>query len=135
MKKINYNQELKGMIQVLETKKTLECEELKEQFHTIRESLKPANIIKNMFSKTLSSHSWIDNAMDSAIGLTTGYLSKKILVAGSGNIIRKMLGSIVQVGVTNVASRNADVIKSVGGSVLDLFLKKKITNTNHDEQQ
>jgi hypothetical protein len=59
------------------------------------------------------------------MGLLSGFLSKKIFVGASGNLIRKLLGSILQLGVTNVVAHNSDIIKSVGQAVLQHFFRKK----------
>jgi hypothetical protein len=62
------------------------------------------------------------------MGLATGYLSKKIFIGASGNKIRKLIGSIMQFGITNVVTQNSDAIKSFGRSLFQHFFHKKEKN-------
>jgi F0F1-type ATP synthase assembly protein I len=78
-----------------------------------------------------SSQDLIDNIPGTLIGLASGYLSKKIFTGGSGNIIRKLLGSILQFGITNVVAKNSDVIKSTGLAIFQHFLQKKVMNSKN----
>jgi hypothetical protein len=55
----------------------------------------------------------------------TGYLSKKIVIGSTNNPIKQILGYALQLGVTGVASKNADDIKSVvGGFISKIFSKR-----------
>jgi hypothetical protein len=63
------------------------------------------------------------------MGLTTGYLSKKLVVGFSGNIIRKLLGSILQLGVTNVVAQHPDSLKSLGQFIFQRIFHKKEKNS------
>jgi hypothetical protein len=64
------------------------------------------------------------------MGLLSGFLSRKIFVGTSGNLIKKLIGSVLQFGITNIVAQNSDVIKSVGQTVLHHFFRKKIMNSN-----
>src|SRR5512133_2127200 len=116
---------LKNAIQLLEAEQTVKEVLLKEQFHLTYESLKPVNIIKDTFKEVSSSPFLINNIIGAATGLASGYLSKKIVVAGSGNVFRKLLGSILQFGITNVVSRHPDGVRTIGQSILQLLFRKK----------
>jgi hypothetical protein len=63
------------------------------------------------------------------MGLLGGFLSKKIFVGPSGNLIRKFIGSILQFGVTSVVSQNSDVIRSLGQLLFQHFFHKKEMNS------
>jgi hypothetical protein len=68
----------------------------------------------------------MDSILGTATGLATGYLSRKIMMIGaSGNLFRKLLGSVMQLGVTNVVSQNPDKIKSIGQYIFQHILRKK----------
>jgi hypothetical protein len=121
--------ELKNTIRLLEVKQSINGRLLKEQFLLTYESLKPVNLIKSTLKEVTSSPFLIDNLAGSVIGLTTGYLSKKVVVGSSANLLRKLLGSIIQLGVTNIISRNSEAIESFGKSILQNLLSKKKTDT------
>jgi len=123
MKKQTKASALKEAIVLLETKRTLELELLKEQVQKTYESLKPMNQIKSMFHNAIESPKSENSLLDTAIGLTTGYLSKKVLTGGSINPVTRILGTLLQAIVTNVASKHSGPIKEAGGALLSRIFK------------
>ncbi len=114
---------LKEAIALLKKRQALELKELKDQLRITHESLKPINLLKGAFHQATSSKDIKNDIIDNVIGLASGFVSKKLFVAGSHNLIRNILGFAVQAGVTNVTSKNADVIKSLGEKGLQFVLK------------
>jgi hypothetical protein len=125
MQTITSSAGLKDAIQLLEVEQGIKGQLLKEQFYITYESLKPVNIIRHTLKEISSSPFLLDNIPGTAMGLLGGFLSKKIFVGASGNLLRKILGSFLQFGVTNVVAQNSEVIKSVGQAVLQHFFRKK----------
>ena len=117
--------ELKNEIQLLEVQQALEGELLIEQFYRTYESLKPVNLLKRSLSEVGSSPYLTDNIIGTAIGLATGYISKKIVVGGSGNLFRKLLGIMMQLGVTNSVAQHPGTIRLIGQFIYQQFLHKK----------
>ncbi|MGC1389531.1 MAG: hypothetical protein WA816_00685 [Bacteroidales bacterium] len=116
---------LKDAIQLLEIEQGIKGQLLKEQFYLTYESLKPVNLIKSTLKEISSSPYLIDNISGTAMGLLSGFLSKKIFVGTSGNLIRKLFGTILQFGITNVVAHNSDVIKSLGQALIQHVIRKK----------
>ena len=116
---------LKNAIQVMELEHEYKQQLLKEQFSLTYESLKPINLIKSTFHDVTSSPNLIDNILGATVGLATGYISRKIVVGGSVNLIRKLLGSVLQFGITNVVSQHPESIKSIGQFIYQYILRKK----------
>jgi len=121
---------LKNSILLLEAEQSIKSQLLKDQLFITYESLKPVNLIKHTLKEISSSPYLIDNISGSAMGLLSGFLSRKIFVGTSGNLLKKLIGSVLQFGVTNIVAQNSDVIKSVGQTVLHYFFRKKIMNSN-----
>jgi hypothetical protein len=63
------------------------------------------------------------------MGLATGYLSKKMFLGTSGNKIKRLIGAILQFGITNVVAQNSDSVKLFGRSLLQHFFRKREMNT------
>jgi hypothetical protein len=122
--------ELKDAIQLLEVEQAIKRQLLKEQFRITHESLKPINILRSTVKDIISSPSLPGNILGATIGLASGYLTKKIAVGFSGNIFRKLFGSLLQFGVTNVVAQHPDAIKSFGKFIIQHLAQKKETNTN-----
>jgi hypothetical protein len=131
MQNINSTAELKYAIELLEVEHVLKGRLLKEQFYLTYESLKPINVLKRTLKELTSSAYLIDNIPGTIMGLASGYLSKKLFTGGSGNIFRKLLGSLLQFGVTNVVAKNSESIKSTGLTIFQHFLQKKIMNSKN----
>ncbi|MEO8760108.1 MAG: hypothetical protein ABI388_03290 [Bacteroidia bacterium] len=114
----------------LKNKQTEELILVKEQFHVVYESVKPMNLIKSAFHDMTSSSDTKNGLVDSAIGLATGFLSKKLLFGSSINPIKNILGSVLQQAVSNIVANHAEGIKSKGANlILKLFNRKKDPGT------
>jgi hypothetical protein len=83
------------------------------------------NLLKHRLKEITSSPYMIDNISGGVMGLVSGFLSRKIFVGASGNLIRKLIGSFLQFGVTNVVAQNSSVIRSVGQAIFHHFFRKK----------
>lgn len=132
MQNITTIKDLKLAIQLLEVEQTIKKQLLNEQFHITYESLKPINIIKSTFKDIATSPSLTDNLLGTVIGLASGYLTKKLVIGVSGNIFKKLLGSVLQLGVTNVVSKHPDTIKSIGMAIFHSILRKR-EHLPHDQ--
>ena len=125
MQNINSVLELKYAIQVLEIEQNEKALKLKEQFYITFESLKPANLIMNTLKEVFTSPNLTGNIINTTIGMASGYLSKKLVVGGSSNIIKRILGSILEYGVSNLVAQHPDGIKSAGQMILQRIFGKK----------
>src|ERR1019366_2077018 len=106
--KINNISELDTAIKRLERKKLLLEENLKDDFHTLLESLKPANILKNTIHEIRESTEIKHNLFKVALGLGAGYFSGKLVVGKSAGIVKKALGTVLQYGITNFVAKKND---------------------------
>jgi hypothetical protein len=125
MQNITSAAELKDAIQLLEAEQSIKGQLLREQLFLTYEGLKPVNLLKNALKEISSTPYLIDNISGTAMGLLGGFLSKKIFVGASGNLIRKLFGSVLQIGVTNLVTQNSEIIKSVGQALIQHFFQKK----------
>jgi len=116
---------LKNAIQFLELEHEYKGQKLKEQFFIAFESFRPANLLKGTFNDLVTSPFLIENIIVNVLGMATGYLSKKIFIGASGNIIRKLFGSILQFGVTNAVDQHPDAVKSIVHSIFQHIFRKK----------
>ncbi len=121
MSKISSSAELKEAIQLLEIEQKIFRQELKEHVNVIKESLRPVNLIKSTMNEVASSDYIIDNMVGTALGIGTGYISRKLILGSSANPIRKLIGSALQLAVTTVTAK-----KMVPATMMGRFLFKKI---------
>lgn len=125
MESITTVNELKNAIQILELDHTVRKQLITEQVGLLSESLKLINLIKNNLQKIGSSPDMIDNILGVTVGLASGYISKKIITGGSAGTARKLLGSLLQLGVTTLIAQHPDTIKSIGQFIFRHFLKRR----------
>lgn len=125
MQKISSVTGLKNAIQLLEEEHAFNGRLLKEQFDFTIERLKPINLLKSSLHSIASSPGLLDNMLSTGVGLATGYLTKKIVVRASGNIFRKLIGSVLQLGVTNLVAHHPDAVRSFGRFIFQHTLSKK----------
>ncbi|HXU28442.1 MAG TPA: hypothetical protein VN698_14525 [Bacteroidia bacterium] len=108
----------------LENRRAHELKLLKEHFYIIHEELKPINLVKNTLKEMFSSPELKNNAIGNAMGLATGYLSKKIIVGSSHNPIKNILGAVLQFAVANTVSKHSNTIKAVGEILIGRLSKR-----------
>ena len=125
MKKRSYKNELQDAIQLLEVEQSVKLQLMKSQFHQITENLHPANLIQNTLKEISSSPYLVDNILSGGVGLATGYLSKKVLIGRSNNIFKRVLGNVLQFGITNLIAQNPKAIWSIGQYVSHRIFKEK----------
>jgi hypothetical protein len=125
MENITSSAGLKSAIQRLEYRQIENGQRLEEDFYYVVENLKPANLIRNAVGNIAETPNLMSNILGGALGLISGYLSKKLAFGNSGNVIKKLLGTILQFGVTSVVAQNPRTIAAIGQFFLQKILRKK----------
>ncbi|WP_264563933.1 hypothetical protein [Flavobacterium sp. N3904] len=125
MKNTNETDSLNELIILQEQKYDTELELLREQFQVAYESLKPINLIKNVFHDVTASPEIQNDLASNVIGLGTGFLSKKLLVDGSHSPIKRIIGTVAQFAIANLVAKHSDTIKTIGNNLLKHFLNKR----------
>jgi hypothetical protein len=123
MEKQNAISSLKESIRLLEIKQAEEGAILKEQFAITVESFKPINLLKSTIKEMTSSVELKSNLSETVISILAGYLTKKIMVNSKSGPFMKILGAVLQFGVTSVISQNADTIREFLNRMIDRFLR------------
>jgi hypothetical protein len=124
MQAITSTNELKEAIQELQRKQVIESEMLKEQFSHAVEKIRPAVMLKD-FGENIVSAGLRGNILNATVGLTAGYISKRLFVGASSNRFRIVLGNILQLGILGVTTRNPALVRSLMDKLLKRFMKKK----------
>jgi hypothetical protein len=125
MQKISSVEGLRNAIQLLEAEQNIKGELLKKQVMIAYESLRPVNLIKSTLKDLFSSSFEGENISGIAAGLTGGFLLKKLFVGRSGNPFKKLIGSMLQLGITNIIAQNSNLIKTFVPAFIKLLSGKK----------
>jgi len=127
MQKITSTASLKEAIQLLEAEKAANSKLLKEQFVNTYESFKPASLLRSTLQDISSSPNLVENILGTALGLGAGYLSRSILPGVTAMRFGKLLGPVLQLGVTNFVSKQSGNLRSLGEvMLLRIFRKKRV---------
>ncbi len=129
MQNITTSIELKDAIILLEERQVVQGLILKEQFFAVVESIKPVNLIRSTFSQVTSSPDLLGGMLSTTVGLAAGYLSNKTLVGSSANLLKKLLGTVLQFGITTMIVKNPEAVKSLGQNLLHRLFNKKETGS------
>ena len=100
MRKISTTAELKASIRELELKTERQEQALRENARAVGQSFKPMNLLKLAVGKFTSSPDMKTTAVNTFIGLAVGYVTRKLVVGKSRNILKRTLGAAVQAGLT-----------------------------------
>jgi hypothetical protein len=128
MKNRNETDTLNELILTEELKYAHNLAQLKEQFHVAYESIKPINLVKNLFHEVTSSPEIKNDLVSNAIGLGTGFITKTLLLGFSHNPIKKAIGTLFEFAVANITSKHSTKIKLIGGNLFNHFFKKNKTH-------
>lgn len=120
--------ELNAAILLLEKKQAQEEILLKKQVEVTYESLKPINLIKNTFKELVTAPDFKEDVLNTSISLAAGYFSKKLAVGSAHNPFKQILGSLLQIGVTKIVSKNADGIRTKFMKILSVVFEKNEVN-------
>lgn len=123
MKNKSTEANLESLIRSLEYKMAEDGRVLKEQLNEILKQLRPVNIYKNAVNAIGSSPEVNAKLFNAALGMSAGYLAKRIFVRRSNNPFKKLLGAAIMLGVTNAVSRNPEALKRIGSLFLG-FIRK-----------
>jgi hypothetical protein len=130
MQNITTITELREAIIKLEEKQAREGPLLKGAFLEAYESLKLINVIKSAFKKAFSAPDLQENIINTAIGVSTGYIAKKTIVGKTNNPFKKLLGIILEITVANKIANNAGAIKTAGGILLNKLIQPGQNSAN-----
>lgn len=128
MENISSTAELQDAIKLLEAEQAFKLILMETHFRKTYESIKPINLIGNILNEVTTSPFLTNNVIDTAIGLTAGYISRKAVVKETDGILRKLFGVVLQFGVTNLVAQNPERIKSSGKLLIQHFFRKKETS-------
>jgi hypothetical protein len=125
MKSITTSEELKAAILELEQQQATDLALLKEQYYKTKEGFKLINLIKSKFKDTLADPDLKTDAVNAAIGFTSGILAKKLMIGKTINPLKKLLGIAIEMAVAGSVAKNAGTIKSAGSSIFNTLFRKK----------
>ena len=109
--KIAPKETLSARIRELELLEEQQMQELKGSLSDLGDSVNPVNLFRNAMHSVVTTPGLRTTAIDTAVSLGAGFLSRKLVVRKSGNIFRKIAGTAVQFLVTNLVRNKMPEVK------------------------
>jgi hypothetical protein len=104
----NQNTQLDEAIARLEIERDIKFDALKDQMDITLHSMKPIHILNGALEDIKEFPEVKSNIVQLVVSLAGGYLSKKLLLGKSNSTFKKILGSVIQYGVTNFVSKKVN---------------------------
>jgi hypothetical protein len=88
--------------------------ELTVQLRLFYDSLRPVNIIKNTVRDLAGSSDVRHKALIAAVGMASGYISRKLFFPLNSGPVKKIVGAALQLGIAGLVTGKGDAIKGGG---------------------
>lgn len=121
MQNITSSEELRAAIVALELAQKQDGTSLKEEFYVAYQEIQPINIIKSTVKQAVHSQDLKDDLINASVGMAVGYVSKTLFEGETHSPTRKLMGTALMFGVTNVVANNPEMVKSIGIGFINLF--------------
>ncbi|TNF39816.1 MAG: hypothetical protein EP310_09940 [Bacteroidetes bacterium] len=133
MEKKYTKESLREAIKLLEIKQAEEGQLVKEQLLNTYENLKPLNLLRNIVNEFYSTDKYKQDFVEIVAGMTTGFITKKMVIGKSKNPFLKMLGVAIQFGITTLVSKKYNELKNSAIQFISSFLQEKQVKTEKVE--
>lgn len=108
MEAIQNIDQLNQRIQELEVRQDTEWCAIKDHVDEIKEDLKPLNLIRNTVEEINETIGFKSHMAQAAISIGIGYVAKRFIVGKGDTMFKGILGTIVQLVVTNLVAKPQD---------------------------
>jgi hypothetical protein len=125
MYKIKNTDDLKNVISLLEDDLDEEKRLLTEQVNILYDSFRSVNVVKDVFKEVVTSEEFRSNILTATMGISTGYVTKKLLFKRSNNPLKALTGNLLQYGIANMIVNPSRVLKTIFLPLLALFSIRK----------
>jgi hypothetical protein len=129
MQKIKSISELRLEIENLEVAQGLELKEVEFHYEEILKSITPSSVVKSALNVLTDSNDLKDNIVNSTIGLSAGYATKTMYETFSHSPVKKLVGTILMFGITNLVAKNPIIVSTLSTGIFNLI--KNFTSKKH----
>ena len=105
MRKLVLSEHLRERIIELEERRNSELKDIKYQYHSLIENVKPSNLLKNSFSSVYNTSLDKKTILTGITSLVIGFFTKKLVVGDSNSSVKKMFGNIIQYSIPLIVNK------------------------------
>ena len=102
------------------------------------QEIQPVQIIKSSVKKLIDSNDLKDDLINASIGMAVGYVSESLFEGETHSQARKLLGTALVFGVTNLITKKPEFLKVVKEGFMHLFRNsavEEVTDASIDEKK
>jgi hypothetical protein len=122
----NLKQSLESRIVALEHQQKEDILSFKQDIQQIFGQINPLNIIKNVMGQDDDSTEGLGNTiLSDVIGISTGYISKKVMFGSTNNPFKKLMGTLFQFAVAKFVSNHSEKIHAIGEVLVNKLVLKQ----------
>lgn len=118
MSKISNSEELQARVRALQLQSIEDKKALQDLASEIASNVNPIKIITHGFKEIISSPEVKHGLFNLSIGMSAGYVAKKIIIGKSKNPLQHVAGNLVAMVVSNNVAMHTDRIRSAGLVIL-----------------
>jgi hypothetical protein len=122
---INNSEDIKKVIVLIEDEVEEQKQLLMEQVNILYDNFRPVNVVKDVFREVVTSEDFRGNILTATMGISTGYVTKRLLFRKDNNLLKALTGNLLQYGIANMIVNPSRVLKTIFLPILELFSSKK----------
>jgi len=134
MQKITSAEELRNAIVALELAQQQDGASLKAEFEVAYEQIQPINIIKSTVKDVIHSQDLKDDLINASVGMAVGYVSKTLFEGETHSPARKLMGTALMFGVSNVVTNNPEMLQAIGETFMDMFRTSSVEEETEEAE-
>ncbi len=115
--------DLNSQLLVLQARSLQQEDDLKYTASLLVESLRPANLIRETFKNTVQAPDFGKKMLQGAAGLALGFLSKQLFIRNSSSLVKKAVGTVLELGIAKIVTKNAAQIAGTTIKILNKVVK------------
>ena len=122
---IKNSEDIKKVIVLIEDEVEEQKKLLMDQINILYDNFRPVNVVKDVFREVVTSKDFRSNILTATMGISTGYVTKRLLFRKDNNLLKALTGNLLQYGIANMIVNPSRVLKTIFLPILELFSSKK----------
>lgn len=132
MEHLNTSLELQARITLLQAQALEERLALKQEITEIVTNINPIKLITHGLKEIITSEEMKEGLFSLTMGMSAGYVAKKIVIGNSENAIQHIAGNVVGMVVSKNVAMHSDQIRSAGMLILKGIFTSSRTKTSEE---
>lgn len=135
MARLSAAESLKESIRMLEFRQMEERDNFKKHFSLTYQSLNPINLLKNTLRDLGGSTELKNSFYETILPILTGFLTQRMMVRSKAGTFMKIIGAVLQYGLTSFVTKNSENIRLIVSSLIDKLVNPDTEEDDEEEKE